>query len=122
MKFQKLELLTLGLTLVALAFLTGWFLSRQDQARQAFVPSPALPTATPSQPLLPEPSQPLININTATAETLATLPGIGEKKAAAIVAYREEHGPFPVIEALTDVPGIGETIFNQCQGFLTVED
>ncbi len=48
-----------------------------------------------------------INLNTATAAELEALPGIGESRAAAIVAYREEHGAFQSIEELLEVPGIG---------------
>jgi competence ComEA-like helix-hairpin-helix protein len=47
-----------------------------------------------------------ININTADEATLAKLPGIGEKGAAAIIEYRTQHGPFKIIDELKDVPGI----------------
>jgi len=49
-----------------------------------------------------------VNINTAGREELATLPGIGEKLAERIVAYREKHGHFETVEALMNVSGIGE--------------
>ncbi|MGG6431164.1 helix-hairpin-helix domain-containing protein [Anoxybacillus sp. D401a] len=49
-----------------------------------------------------------VNINTATAEQLQTLQGIGPAKAAAIIAYREEHGPFQKAEDLLNVSGIGQ--------------
>lgn len=53
-----------------------------------------------------------VNINTATASELqASLIGIGEKKAQAIVEYRKEHGKFTKAEQLMDVKGIGESIF-----------
>jgi len=49
-----------------------------------------------------------VNINEADAETLAAmLDGVGLQKAMAIVAYREEHGPFYLAEELTAVRGIG---------------
>lgn len=49
-----------------------------------------------------------VNINTADAATLAhSLDGIGLTKAQAIVAYREEHGPFKNVDDLTQVKGIG---------------
>ncbi|MGM8852152.1 hypothetical protein BTW08_07065 [Salinicola sp. MH3R3-1] len=50
-----------------------------------------------------------VNINEASAETLATLPGIGEVKAQAIVADRESNGDYKTLEDLTRVDGIGET-------------
>lgn len=49
-----------------------------------------------------------VNVNTADAETIsAELQGIGLSKAAAIVAYRSEHGPFKSRAELTSVKGIG---------------
>jgi len=54
-----------------------------------------------------------ISINKATKEEFMTLSGIGEKKAEAILAYRQEHGSFTAIEELLNVNGIGQAIFNQ---------
>jgi len=49
-----------------------------------------------------------VNINTASAIEIATsLKGIGENKAAAIIAFREENGPFKSLKGLTQVKGIG---------------
>ncbi|TVP89346.1 MAG: ComEA family DNA-binding protein [Thioalkalivibrio sp.] len=49
-----------------------------------------------------------VNVNTATVEQLSELGNIGPAKAAAIVSYREEHGPFRSLQELTRVSGIGE--------------
>lgn len=50
-----------------------------------------------------------VNINQADAEAIAdALAGIGPKKAAAIVQYREEHGRFNSLKELENVNGIGE--------------
>ena len=77
-----------------------------------------------SQSSAPEPSASpetdLININTATSEELQTLSGIGEAKAAAIIAYREEHGAFGDISQIMNVSGIGEKIFEKIRGQITV--
>lgn len=51
-----------------------------------------------------------INLNTATAAELETLPGIGPNKAAAILSYREEHGSFSSPEDLLQVKGISENL------------
>ena len=64
----------------------------------------------------------LLDLNTATEEQLQTLPGIGEKRAADIIAHREAHGPFSIPEAITDVPGIGETTMKNIIDRITVED
>jgi len=48
-----------------------------------------------------------LNLNTADAERLQALPGIGPALAEGIVAYRQEHGPFQTVEDLLQVPGIG---------------
>ncbi|MDP4097028.1 helix-hairpin-helix domain-containing protein [Paenibacillus sp. P96] len=49
----------------------------------------------------------MVNINSASAAELMELPGIGEKKAQAIVEYRNAHGPFKQPEDLEQVKGIG---------------
>jgi competence protein ComEA len=49
----------------------------------------------------------LVNINTAAEEALKTLPGVGPKTADAILAYRQEHGPFQRAEDLLEIRGIG---------------
>ena len=50
----------------------------------------------------------VVNVNSATAEELALLPGVGPTKAQAIIRYRTEHGAFKRIEDLAEVKGIGE--------------
>ena len=58
----------------------------------------------------------LVDLNTAAAETLQTLPGIGPAKAAAIIAYREEHGPFAALQDVANVPGISEQMTEKWAG------
>lgn len=63
----------------------------------------------------------LINLNTATAEQLMTLPGIGEARAADILAYRAKIGQFTDIEELMNVSGIGEARFEKIKDKITVK-
>jgi competence protein ComEA len=53
-------------------------------------------------------SESIISINTASLSDIESLNGIGPSKAAAIIAYREENGPFSSMDELVEVPGIGE--------------
>ncbi len=62
----------------------------------------------------------LININTATAEQLEELPGIGPVLAQNIVDYRTEHGPFATVEDLMNVSGIGEARLEELRDKVTV--
>ena len=62
----------------------------------------------------------VININTASQSQLETLPGIGPVKAAAIVAYRQEHGAFKSVEDLVKVSGIGKKTLETIQAHITV--
>lgn len=62
-----------------------------------------------------------INLNTATEEQLITLKGIGKKKAAAIIAYRNEHGPFNQLEQLAEVKGISPAFVELHSGELTLK-
>ena len=63
-----------------------------------------------------------VNINTANKETLTALKGIGEKRAEAIISYREKHGPFKAIEELVDVSGIGQSVLDDNRENLSVSD
>ncbi len=65
-------------------------------------PQPDAAASTASDP----PMAP-INLNAATADQLAELPGIGPELAARIVRHRTQNGPFRSVEALEAVPGIG---------------
>lgn len=62
----------------------------------------------------------LISINTGTLEELMTLDGVGEAKAKAIIAYREENGPYQNIEDLLNVSGIGESLLAKIKENITL--
>lgn len=64
----------------------------------------------------------LVNINTATIEQLMQLPGIGQAKAEAIIAYRKESGGFKEIAELMQISGIKESIFEKVKDRITVRD
>ncbi len=61
-----------------------------------------------------------VNVNTASAEELTQLPGIGKSKAEAIVAYRQAH-PFRAASELTEVKGIGPKMLEKLQNYVTVD-
>ncbi|MCF2907941.1 ComEA family DNA-binding protein [Pseudoalteromonas sp. DL2-H2.2] len=61
----------------------------------------------------------VINVNRASAEELTRLPGIGMKKAQAIVHYRQETGEFQDMDALLRVKGIGVNILAKLKGRVT---
>ena len=61
-----------------------------------------------------------INLNTATAAQIASLPGIGLKTADLVIQYRTKNGPFKKIEEIMNVRGIGEKSFLKIKDRLTV--
>lgn len=77
-------------------------------------------TSSPAKNIL-NPISALININKADGETLvAELKGIGIKRAKAILAYRNEHGPFKSIDDLIKIKGISKRIVDQNRNKITV--
>lgn len=79
--------------------------------------TPTFPSRAQIQPTISGP----ININKASQQEIETLPGIGETKAAAIITYRQEHGPFKKIDDLLKVPGIGPGILASIQPFIILD-
>lgn len=63
----------------------------------------------------------IININTATAEELTTLPGLGPEKAAALVAYRTAHGAFASLADAANVKGISLRMTESWAGLAAVQ-
>ena len=61
-----------------------------------------------------------VNLNTATAEQLATIPGVGPKMAERIIDYRQKNGGFKKIEDLMNVSGVGEKSFLKMKPLITV--
>ena len=64
----------------------------------------------------------VVNLNSATATQIASLPGIGPKTAELVVQYRGKNGPFKKIEEIMNVRGIGEKSFLRIRDRLTVAD
>ena len=109
----KSEIILLGLTAVFLCALAG--LSLRD--RQDRVPGVVIETEAevPREEIAPD--FPPVDLNTATAEELDTLPGIGES-----LARREANGPFGSIEEIMEVSGIGEAKFAELEDRVTVDN
>ncbi|MSO59788.1 MAG: ComEA family DNA-binding protein [Ilumatobacteraceae bacterium] len=88
---------------------------------QLFIPTRGVRLSTTSVPVgrvtkgppaqSPQPGVPtidaIVNLNSATAQQLEALPGVGPSTAKAIVSYRSAHGPFATVDGLLDVRGIG---------------
>jgi competence protein ComEA len=68
--------------------------------------------ATPAGPATP------VDLNSATAEQLDTLPGVGPVTAQKIVQYRQEHGPFTSSDGLDAIPGIGPARIGELKGLV----
>jgi len=103
--------------------------ARVHDEQQVYVPyqgevaTPILPTTMPGTSnagLLALPGQ-KININTASATELETLPGIGPVLAQRIVEYRQTNGPFSRPEDIKKVKGIGDGIFADIKDWIIVE-
>lgn len=63
----------------------------------------------------------VVNVNTATAEELVRLPGIGDSKARAILDYRKERGAFKSVEQLREVKGIGDAALERMRPHVALE-
>lgn len=114
-KLTKTDVFLLGLTvLFVLAMALTWLLTPR-QVRGGYDIS-AVPPEEAAPALLK------VNINTASAEELDGLPGIGPVLAQRIVDERDANGPYTGAEDLTRVEGIGQAIVESIQDHIITED
>ena len=120
----RLEKLTILLTAVFAAVTLVWFLLPRGDPAVPTVVEPghslraAEPVESPDAPGILEGE--VLDLNTASEEDLTRLPGIGEKRAADIAAWREENGGFETKEDLMEVSGIGEGTYDRVAPYITV--
>ena len=82
----------------------------------------AIPAGAQSGASTPKPAATaaVINLNTATAAQLESIPGIGAKTAERIIEYRQKNGAFKKVEDLMNVRGVGEKSFLKIKPLITV--
>ena len=109
---NKISVLLAAVTVLFVGFTLGLFVGRNSGSGTVTLAIPAqmqtAPTAAATAPAQTVPEETVsfpVNINTADADTLAALPGIGQVLAERIVAYRQQNGSFRAIEEITNVEG-----------------
>ena len=112
---NKVSVLLAVVTALFVGFTLGLFVGRNTgSGTVTLAVSPQMQTApttaaTAAAETVPEETVSFpVNINTADADTLTALPGIGRVLAERIVAYRRQNGPFRAVEEIMKVEGIGE--------------
>ena len=122
---KKTASILIMITVIFAVFISGLMIGRHSASS---IPLADVSHLIPTEPFEPE-DLPLyemvgnkININVASVETLALLPGIGVERAKQIIDYREQNGPFTHIEQLRSIEGLGEKRFNDIAKYITVGD
>ena len=123
---SRYETRVLGLTAAFFLLVGGWFLTQQNRTApwqvttlaQAEESTASAQTQWPDSLLEGE----VIDLNSADEYDLGRLPGIGEKRARAIVAYRQVNGPFQTVAELERVEGIGPGILAGLEPYAAVND
>ena len=112
---NKVSVLLAVVTVLFVGFTLGLFVGRNTCSGTVTLAVPAqmqtAPTTAATAPTQTVPEETVsfpVNINTADADTLTALPGIGQVLAERILAYRQQNGSFRAVEEITKVEGIGE--------------
>ena len=127
MNQKKIGLVIYGILVCVTIFLLG-YLSGSSRSEQITIDfrqdadnaESAVVVQEPAPSVREEPDGP-IDLNTADAALLDTLPGIGPELASRIVEYRQTIGLFVSVEQIMDVEGIGEKRFEELRNLITVE-
>jgi len=112
----------IAIAVIAAAIISGWGVrythyrgGRPDvQVIRNAVSVPDALTSAPDSTVMP------VDINTADEPELRALPMIGYARAADIITYRREHGPFTQVSDIMNVEGIGPEIFETIREHITV--
>lgn len=106
--------------IVLMAFIIGGMISRYE--KQFGILTVKAPEIVKEEKVVPATGEVSgkINLNTATAEELDTLDGIGEKLSRRIILWREANGSFNVIEDIMKVSGIGKSLFDSIKDEICV--
>lgn len=127
-KLHKAERWICLLTLIFLVGVSGYFVWQNQKRDVSFVQAEHPPESVEAASTVAPPEAPgllpgeRININTAPAEDLCRLPSIGEVRAADIVAYREQNGPFVAPEDIMNVSGIGEKTYDKLAPYISLSE
>ena len=110
-----MKILTAGVLLAGLFFLLGVYYGRRStQELRLEVQYPGAAEAISAAAQYP------LDLNSASEEELARLPGIGEKRARDIVEYRIQNGPFSSVQDLLNIDGIGQKTLDSLLDYITV--
>ena len=125
MKLSKAEIAAIIITVLFIGFTVAVSLTEQGGSSAVTISAERSETSeSPASPVSSSPEssfQVLLNINTATEQELCSLPGIGEKLAEQIIAFREKNGSFRGIEEIMSVDGIGAKIYEELKDYITTD-
>ena len=112
--------LATALAMAAIAVAAAFLIAPVVQPGYAPTGSGGLAAALATPEPTAAPAQAAINVNTATLAQLMQLPGIGEAKGSAILAYRDDNGPFASVEQLAEVDGVSLRMVQEWGALVTV--
>lgn len=127
MKLSKAEIAAIIITLIFVSFVAVAALRERERSAAVTISSGLSQSAEQSDSPVSAAQEPLtspelkLNINTAEAQELCLLPGIGETIAERIVDYRQAHGLFNNTDEIMNVSGIGAKTYEEIKSYITVD-
>ena len=113
-----MKLLIPSVALIALSLASCWPSDRSTSTNTAPPPANRVEKTTNTQST---PYQSCVNLNTANAEELTALPGVGDVIAKRIIEYREHHGRFRRLEEIIIIEGFSERKYRAIAGLICID-